>query len=101
MGVTFGTEAEPGIDVILPDIGFLEEERHNIVGVLLTHAHEDHFGAVADLWLMLGRASVYATPFTAEMLKSKLGEMGLVDKNTTRGRSLLGAGARLAHSTLS
>ncbi|MEZ5873754.1 MAG: ribonuclease J [Hyphomicrobiales bacterium] len=80
MGVTFGTEAEPGIDVILPDIGFLEEERHNIVGVLLTHAHEDHFGAVADLWPLLSRASVYATPFTAEMLKSKLGEMGLVDE---------------------
>lgn len=80
MGVTFGTEAEPGIDVILPDIGFLEEERHNIVGLLLTHAHEDHFGAVADLWPLLGRATVYATPFTAEMLKSKLGEMGLVDE---------------------
>jgi ribonuclease J len=80
MGVTFGTEAEPGIDVILPDIGFLEEERHNIVGLLLTHAHEDHFGAVADLWPLLGRACVYATPFTAEMLKSKLGEMGLVDE---------------------
>ncbi len=79
MGVTFGGDYEPGIDVILPDIRFLEEERHNIAGLLLTHAHEDHFGAVADLWPLLGDIPVYATPFTAEMLKSKLGEMGLVN----------------------
>ena len=69
MGVTFGSETEPGIDVILPDIGFLEEERHNIAGLLLTHAHEDHFGAVIDLWPRLAGVPVYATPFTAEMLK--------------------------------
>lgn len=77
MGITFGTEYEPGVDVILPDIRFLEEERHNIVGLLITHAHEDHFGAVADLWPSLGGVNVYATPFTAAMLKSKLGENGL------------------------
>jgi len=79
MGVTFGSEFEPGIDVILPDIRFLEEERHNIAGLLLTHAHEDHYGAVADFWPLLGDVPVYATPFTAEMLKSKLGEMGMAD----------------------
>jgi ribonuclease J len=79
MGVTFGGEYEPGIDVILPDIRFLEEERHNISGLLLTHAHEDHFGAVVDLWPLLGGMHVYGTPFTAEMLKSKLGEMGAGD----------------------
>jgi ribonuclease J len=79
MGVTFGSDAEPGIDVILPDISFIEEERHNIVGLLLTHAHEDHFGAVIDLWPQLARVPVYATPFTAEMLKSKLAEIGLVN----------------------
>jgi ribonuclease J len=79
MGVTFGSEFEPGIDVILPDIRFLEEERHNIAGLLLTHAHEDHYGAVADLWPLLGDVTVYATPFTAEMLKSKLGEMGIAE----------------------
>jgi ribonuclease J len=76
MGVTFGGEYEPGVDVILPDISFLEEERHNIAGLLLTHAHEDHFGAVVDLWPRLGDIPVYATPFTAEMLKSKLAESG-------------------------
>jgi len=79
MGVTFGSDAEPGIDVILPDITFLEEERHNLVGLLLTHAHEDHFGAVIDLWPQLGNVPIYATPFTAEMLKSKLAELGLVN----------------------
>ena len=79
MGVTFGSEAEPGIDIILPDISFIEEERHNIAGLLLTHAHEDHFGAVIDLWPLLANVPVYATPFTAEMLKSKLAEMGLVN----------------------
>ncbi len=79
MGVTFGSEFEPGIDIILPDIRFLEEERHNIAGLLLTHAHEDHYGAVADLWPLLGDVTVYATPFTAEMLKSKLGEMGMAE----------------------
>jgi ribonuclease J len=77
MGVTFGGDQEPGIDIILPDIRFLEEERGNIVGLLLTHAHEDHFGAVVDLWPLLGGITVYATPFTAAMLKSKLGECGL------------------------
>jgi ribonuclease J len=77
MGVTFGSEYEPGIDVIMPDIRFLEEERHNIAGILLTHAHEDHFGAVPDLWPLLGHPPIYATPFTAEMLKSKRVEMGM------------------------
>ncbi|HYJ59116.1 MAG TPA: ribonuclease J [Methyloceanibacter sp.] len=78
MGVTFGSDAEPGIDVILPDIRFIEEERQNIVGLLLTHAHEDHFGAVIDLWPQLAGVPVYATPFTAEMLRLKLAEMGMI-----------------------
>lgn len=79
MGITFGGEMEPGVDVILPDISFIEEERHNIAGLLLTHAHEDHFGAVIDLWPQLANVPVYATPFTAEMLKAKLTEIGLVN----------------------
>ena len=78
MGITFGGDTEPGIDVILPDITFLEAERPNLKGLLLTHAHEDHFGAVVDLWPRLGGVPVYATPFTASMLKSKLGETGLL-----------------------
>src|SRR6476620_9010549 len=78
MGITFGGETEPGVDVILPDIGFLEAERQSLKALLLTHAHEDHLGAVADLWPRLGGVPVYATPFTAAMLKSKLGEAGLL-----------------------
>lgn len=74
-GVTFPGEYEPGVDLIFPDIRFLEEERGNIAGILLTHAHEDHFGAVADLWPQL-RAPVYATPFTAALLRAKLIEDG-------------------------
>ncbi|HEV3242402.1 MAG TPA: ribonuclease J [Methyloceanibacter sp.] len=78
MGITFGGDAEPGVDVILPDITFLEAERPNLKGLLLTHAHEDHFGAVVDLWPRLGGVPVYATPFTAAMLKSKLAETRLL-----------------------
>jgi ribonuclease J len=75
MGITFGGDHEPGIDIVLPDITFLESERQNVVGLLLTHAHEDHFGAVADLWPRIGiDVPVYATPFTAAMLSSKLAE---------------------------
>lgn len=79
MGVTFGGEYEPGIDVILPDIRFLEEERHNIAGLVLTHAHEDHYGAIPDLWPLIGRVPIYATPFTAAMLRGKLGEARMDD----------------------
>ncbi|MGC2410794.1 MAG: ribonuclease J [Methyloceanibacter sp.] len=78
MGITFGSDTEPGVDVILPDIRFLEEERPNLKGLLLTHAHEDHFGAVVELWPRLGGVTVYTTPFTAAMLKSKLAESGLL-----------------------
>ena len=75
MGITFGGDHEPGIDVVLPDIAFLESERQNVVGLVLTHAHEDHLGAVADLWPRIGNdVPVYATPFTAAMLSSKLNE---------------------------
>ncbi|HEY8264820.1 MAG TPA: ribonuclease J [Methyloceanibacter sp.] len=76
MGIAFGGEYEPGIDVILPDITFLETERPNLLGLVLTHAHEDHFGAVAELWPRLGNIPVYATPFTAAMLKAKLADNG-------------------------
>ena len=75
MGITFGGDHEPGIDVVLPDITFLESERQNVVGLVLTHAHEDHLGAVADLWPRIGNdVPVYVTPFTAAMLSSKLNE---------------------------
>jgi ribonuclease J len=70
LGVSFGGDDLPGIDLIMPDIRFLVEERRNLLGLVLTHAHEDHFGAVLDLWPRL-RVPVYATPFTAALLEAK------------------------------
>src|SRR5215469_11175592 len=69
-GVAFAGDDLPGIDLIMPDIRFLLEERRNIVGLVLTHAHEDHFGAVLDLWPRLG-VPIYATAFTAALLEAK------------------------------
>lgn len=77
LGVKFGDERDPGIDIILPDTSFIESERRNLVGIVLTHAHEDHMGAVPWLWPRL-RAPVYCTPFCAELLKGKLQEAGLL-----------------------
>ncbi|HEY7670366.1 MAG TPA: ribonuclease J [Hyphomicrobium sp.] len=75
-GITFPEgEFDPGIDVILPDVRFIEENRNDLLGLVLTHAHEDHIGAVIELWPRL-RAPIYATPFTAGMLRSKLAEYG-------------------------
>ena len=73
LGITFPSETQPGIERIMPDIRFLEEERDNLLGIVLTHAHEDHYGAVGDLWPRLG-APVYATPFSAGLLRAKMAE---------------------------
>jgi ribonuclease J len=73
LGITFGDETTPGIDVIMPDIRFIEERRRDLLGIVLTHAHEDHIGAVAHLWPRL-RVPLYATPFTALLLRMKLEE---------------------------
>lgn len=76
LGITFPEgEFDPGVDVILPDLKFLEAERNGLVGILLTHAHEDHIGAVIDLAPRL-KAPIFATPFTAGMLRAKLAEFG-------------------------
>ena len=71
LGVSFGDEEHlPGIDLIMPDIGFLEKERKNLVGLVLTHAHEDHFGAIIDLWPKL-KCPIYATRFSAALFEAK------------------------------
>src|SRR6478752_9356911 len=75
LGVTFPHESEPGADVVLPDLRFIVAERKNLVGLVLTHAHEDHVGAVLDLWPSL-ECPIFATPFTAGMVKTKAGEAG-------------------------
>jgi ribonuclease J len=78
-GVTFGDDTVPGIDVVMPDPTFIEERQEKLDGLIITHAHEDHLGAVAYLWPRL-RCPVYATPFAAEFLKNKLAETGLTDE---------------------
>lgn len=70
-GVSFAAEEHlPGIDLIMPDIRYLIEQRKNIVGLILTHGHEDHMGALIDLWPRLNVA-LYATPFTAALLEAR------------------------------
>ncbi len=79
-GVMFGRETRtPGVDIIMPDIRYLAEQRDNILGIVATHAHEDHIGAIAPLWPML-KCPVYATPFTARIVAGKLEEAGLGNK---------------------
>lgn len=78
LGVTFGRHNEPGIDLITPDISFIEGQRERLHGLLLTHGHEDHIGAVGHLWHRL-KCPVYATPFTAALVKGKLAEQGLLE----------------------
>ena len=71
LGVSFASEEQlPGVDLILPDIRYLVAERRNLAGLVLTHAHEDHIGAIIDLWPQL-QVPIYATPFTAALLAAK------------------------------
>jgi len=79
LGITFGDQTTPGVEVILPDPTFMEENAHRLLGIVLTHAHEDHIGAVAWLWPRF-KAPIYATPFTAFILREKLREAGLLDQ---------------------
>lgn len=78
LGMTFADASLPGADLILPDPTFIVERRDQLLGILLTHAHEDHIGAVAHLWPDL-QCPVFATPFTAEIMRGKLAEQGLLD----------------------
>jgi ribonuclease J len=79
LGVKFGSDSEPGIDVILPDIGFLSGQKKKVAGLVLTHAHEDHIGAVPWLWPQL-RCSIFCTAFTAALLEHKLAEHALEEE---------------------
>lgn len=75
LGITFPGASEPGVDIVLPDLQFIRSEKASLAGIVITHAHEDHIGAVIEMWPEL-EAPVYATPFTAGMLKAKLAEYG-------------------------
>ena len=73
MGVTFADDTIPGVDLIMPDPGFIIDKKDDLLGIVLTHAHEDHIGAVAHIWPEL-RCKLYATPFTAALLTEKFKE---------------------------
>ena len=79
LGMTFAGENLPGIDLIFPDPAFITERRDDLLGLVLTHGHEDHIGAVPYLWPEL-RCPMYATPFTAELVRRKLAERGLLEE---------------------
>ena len=73
MGVTFADDSIPGIDLIFPDPGFILDKKDDLLGIVLTHAHEDHIGAVAHIWPSL-KCKMYATPFTATLIYEKFKE---------------------------
>ena len=74
IGVTFSDDNIPGIEVILPNPEFIANQKENLLGIVLTHAHEDHVGAIAHLWPLL-ECPIYATPFTAAIVKEKFKEL--------------------------
>jgi len=73
IGVTFADDSIPGIDLIYPDPGFIIDKKKDLLGIVLTHAHEDHIGAIAHIWPKL-KCKMYATPFTAALIKEKFKE---------------------------
>jgi ribonuclease J len=78
LGMTFSGNEYPGVDLVFADLAFIEERTESLEGIVLTHAHEDHIGAVPYFAADLG-VPLYATPFTAELVRRKLAEAGLVD----------------------
>src|SRR6202045_5082704 len=78
-GVTFGDDSQPGLEVVMPGPAFIVEHRDRLLGIVATHAHEDHIGAIPYLWPQL-QCPVWATPFTAAVLRAKLVEAGLAER---------------------
>ena len=78
-GIGFGGNENPEVEIMMPDPGFIAERRDKMLALVITHAHEDHIGAVAHLWRQL-RCPIYATPFATAVLKRKLGEAGLLNE---------------------
>ena len=73
MGVSFADDSVPGVDLIMPDAGFIIDKKDDLLGIVLTHAHEDHIGAVVHIWPHL-KCKIYATPFTAALIIEKFKE---------------------------
>jgi len=73
IGVTFADDTLPGINLIYPDPGFIIDKKDDLLGIILTHAHEDHIGAIVHIWPQL-KCNIYATPFTSVLVKEKFKE---------------------------
>jgi len=73
IGVTFADDTIPGVDLIYPDPRFIVDKKHDLLGLVLTHAHEDHIGAIAHIWPKL-LCNIYATPFTSVLIQEKFKE---------------------------
>ncbi len=73
VGVTFADDTVPGVDIIYPDPGFVIDKKDDLLGIILTHAHEDHIGAIAHIWPKL-KCKIYATPFTSVLISEKFKE---------------------------
>ena len=90
IGVTFADDSIPGIDLIYPDPGFIVDKKEDLLGIVLTHAHEDHIGAIAHIWPKL-KCKIYATPFTSILINEKFkekkidisGKLKIVELNST------------------
>ena len=78
LGISFGDDTMPGVDVLVPDPSFIEQRRENLLGIVITHGHEDHIGGIPHLWERL-RCPIFATPFAASLIRRKLIEKGIAD----------------------
>ena len=76
LGISFGDDTMPGVDVLVPDPSFIEQRRENLLGIVITHGHEDHIGGIPHLWERL-RCPIFATPFAASLIRRKLIEKGI------------------------
>ena len=83
IGVTFADDTLPGINLIYPDPGFIIDKKDDLLGIILTHAHEDHIGAIVHIWPQL-KCNIYATPFTSVLIKEKFKEKKIVIGNNLK-----------------
>ena len=90
IGVTFADDTYPGIDLIYPDPGFIIDKKSDLLGIILTHAHEDHIGAIAHIWPKL-KCKIFATPFTAVLIKEKFKEKQIDITNSLETVNLNGS----------
>ena len=83
IGVTFADDSLPGIDLIYPDPGFIIDKKNDLLGIILTHAHEDHIGAIAHIWPKI-KCKIFSTPFTAVLIQEKFKEKKIDISNSLK-----------------